>query len=196
MFANELKRLREQKGLTQAELAKELNLSSSAIGMYETSKREPSYTILQTIADYFNVRIQTLINNNSNPFIVPVLGRVQAGIPLEAIEDIIDYEEIPNEMAKQGEYFGLQIKGDSMSPRFQEGDVVIVRKQASIDNDDIAIMLVNGNDATIKKIKKDKNGIALIPLNPNYQIKYYSNAEIVDLPVTCIGKVVELRGKF
>lgn len=196
MFANELKRLREQKGLTQAELAKELNLSSSAIGMYETSKREPSYTILQTIADYFNVRIQTLLNNNSNPFVVPVLGRVQAGIPLEAIEDIIDYEEIPDEMAKQGEYFGLQIKGDSMSPRFQEGDVVIVRKQANIDNDDIAIMLVNGNDATIKKIKKDKNGIALIPLNPNYQIKYYSNAEIVELPVNCIGKVVELRGKF
>lgn len=196
MFANELKRLREQKGLTQAELAKELNLSSSAIGMYETSKREPSYTILQTIADYFNVRIQTLLNNNSNPFIIPVLGKVQAGIPLEAIEDIIDYEEIPDEMAKQGEYFGLQIKGDSMSPRFQEGDVVIVRKQASIDNDDIAIMLVNGNDATIKKIKKDKNGIALIPLNPNYQIKYYSNAEIIELPVTCIGKVVELRGKF
>ena len=196
MLAKELKRLREQKDLTQAELAKILNLSSSAIGMYETSKREPSYSILQTIADYFNVEIQTLLNTELNPCLVPVFDKIQAGIPIENNEDIIDYEEIPIKMAKQGEYFGLQIKGDSMAPRFQKGDVVIVRKQSNIANDDIAIILVNGNDATIKKIKKDKNGIALIPLNPNYQIKYYSNAEIVELHVTCIGKVVELRGRF
>lgn len=196
MFSRELKKLRKAKNLTQADLAKRLNVAPSTIAMYETERREPSYTMLLQIADYFNVNLQTLSKGSNDPCLIPVLGKIQAGIPLEAIEDIIDYEEIPNEMAKQGEYFGLQIKGDSMSPRFQEGDVVIVRKQASIDNDDIAIMLVNGNDATIKKIKKDKNGIALIPLNPNYQIKYYSNAEIIDLPVTCIGKVVELRGKF
>lgn len=191
MFAKELKRLREQKNLTQAELAKILNLSSSAIGMYETAKREPSYSILQTIADYFNVEIQTLLNSELNPCLVPVFNRIKAGIPIENNEDIIDYEEIPIKMSKQGEYFGMKINDDSMAPRFQKGDVVIVRKQSNIANDDIAIILVNGNDATMKKIKKDENGIALIPLNPNYQIRYYSNAEIVDLPVKCIGKVVE-----
>lgn len=135
-------------------------------------------------------------NKNPKGIQVPVLGKIQAGIPTEKNEDIIDYEEISIKMSKQGEYFGMKINDDSMAPRFQKGDVVIVRKQSNISNDDIAIMLVNGNDATIKKIKKDKNGIALIPLNSNYQIKYYSNAEIVELSVTCIGKVVELRGRF
>lgn len=135
-------------------------------------------------------------NKNSNSILIPTYDKIQAGIPIENNEDIIDYEQIPIKMAKQGEYFGMQIVDDSMAPRFQKGDVVIVRKQSNIANDDIAIILVNGNDATMKKIKKDENGIALIPLNPNYQIRYYSNAEIVDLPVKCIGKVVELRGRF
>ena len=196
MLAKELKRLRKEKGMTQAELAKRLNVSPSTIAMYETNQRDPSYPMLLQIADFFNINLQVLSKVSNDPCLIPIYDKIQADIPLEAIEDIIDYEEIPIKMSKQGEYFGMKINDDSMAPRFQKGDVVIVRKQSNIANDDIAIILVNGNDATMKKIKKDENGIALIPLNPNYQIRYYSNAEIVDLPVTCIGKVVELRGRF
>lgn len=196
MLAKELKRLRKEKEMTQAELAKRLNVSPSTIAMYETNQRDPSYPMLLQIADFFDVNLQVLSKGSNDPCLIPIYDKIQADIPLEAIEDIIDYEEIPIKMSKQGEYFGMKINDDSMAPRFQKGDVVIVRKQLNIANDDIAIILVNGNDATIKKIKKDKNGIALIPLNPNYQILYYSNAEIADLPVTCIGKVVELRGRF
>ena len=112
------------------------------------------------------------------------------------IEEIIDYEEIPIEMAKNGEYFALQIKGDPMEPKFSAGDVVIVRKQEDVDNGDIAIVLVNGNEATVKKIRKFDGGINLIPTNSNYDVITYTNAQIEQLPVRIIGKVVELRAKF
>ena len=127
----------------------------------------------------------------------PVLGYVAAGIPIEAIEDIIDYEEIEaGQLNSNYEYFGLKIKGDSMSPRIQNGDVVIVRKQPDVDTGDVAIVCVNGDNATCKQIKKHAEGISLIPFNTAHEIKFYSNNEIESLPISIIGKVVELRGKF
>ena len=90
---------------------------------------------------------------------IPVLGRVPAGVPIEAVEDIIDYEEIPVEMAKDGEFFGLQIKGDSMEPRICEGDVVIVRKQDDAESGDLVIAMINGDEATCKRLMKYSDGI-------------------------------------
>lgn len=72
---------------------------------------------------------------------------------MEAVENILDYEEISEDMARQGDYFALQIKGDSMEPRIKEGDVVIVRKQPDVESGEVAIVLVNGDEATIKKCK-------------------------------------------
>lgn len=127
---------------------------------------------------------------------IPVLGYVKAGIPMEAIENIIDYEEISEEMARTGEFFALQIKGDSMEPRITEGDVVIVRKQKIVENGDIAVVLVNGDEATVKKFYKADNGISLISTNTKYDPFYYSPEAVNSLPVIVIGKVVELRAKF
>ncbi|MGN1139511.1 MAG: LexA family protein, partial [Ruminococcus sp.] len=127
---------------------------------------------------------------------IPVLGTVRAGYPSEAIENILDYEEISEEMARNGEYFALSVKGDSMEPRFTDGDVVIVRKQEDINNGDIAIIMVNGDEATIKKVQKFEGGINLIPSNPVYDVITYSNKDIIEKPVVCLGKVVELRAKF
>lgn len=125
---------------------------------------------------------------------IPVLGRVAAGIPIEAITDVDDWEEIPESMAKTGEYFALRIKGESMSPKLQPGDIVIVKKQNDVDTGNTAIVLVNGNDATVKQIKKTETGIMLVGLNVEvYQPHFYSNKEIEELPVKIIGKVVESR---
>lgn len=124
---------------------------------------------------------------------IPVVGTIPAGIPIEAIEDIIDYEELPSEMKKQGEFFGLKVRGDSMSPNIKDKDVLIVRKQEDAESGDICVVMVNGNDATVKRIKKDATGITLIPDNQNYNNMYYSNSEILSLPVRIIGKVVEIR---
>lgn len=197
MFSEQLKMLRNKKRLSQAKLADELGVSASTVAMWESGEREPkNYETLELIADYFNVNMEVLLTGKLSPTKIPVLGRVIAGIPIEAVEEIIDYEEIPQSMAKNGEYFAMQIKGDSMEPKFSAGDVVIVRKQEDVDNGDIAIVLVNGNEATVKKIRKFDGGINLIPTNSNYDVITYTNAQIEQLPVRIIGKVVELRAKF
>ena len=197
MFREQLKLLRNQKHLSQAQLAKEIGVSSSTIAMWESGEREPkNYETLEIIADFFNVNMELLLTGTIAPTRIPVLGKVVAGIPLDAIEDIIDYEEIPLSMAKSGEFFALQIKGDSMEPRIKEGDVVIVRKQPDVESGEVAIVLVNGDEATIKKVQKFNGGINLVPSNPAYEVKTYSNDDIESLPVSIIGKVVELRAKF
>ena len=128
---------------------------------------------------------------------IPILGRVVAGIPLEAITDIEGYEEIIPKMASLGEYFALKIKGHSMEPKLMEGDIVIVRKQEDVDSGDTAIVLVNGDEATVKQIKKTEAGIMLIGFNVEvYQPHFYSNEQIEALPVRIIGKVVESRHKW
>ena len=127
---------------------------------------------------------------------IPVLGTVPAGIPITAVEDILDYEEIPKSWENQGEFFGLKIKGDSMYPTLENGDVVIVRKQSTADNGDTVIVMVNGDDATCKRYERSDTGIMLIPNNNAYAPAFYTNEEIETLPLTIIGKVVELRRKF
>lgn len=107
------------------------------------------------------------------------------------------HEEITPDLAKTGEFFALQVRGDSMLPTLKDGDVVIVKKQPTVDSGDIAIVLVNGNDATVKEIKESPAGITLIGHNVAvYTPRFYSNEEIKNLPVQVLGKVVEMRRKF
>ena len=127
---------------------------------------------------------------------IPVLGQVVAGIPIEMVEDILDWEEIPFRMTKTGTFFGLKIKGDSMSPRMLEGDTVIVKKQEDAESGDIVIATVNGDSATCKKLVKHDSGISLVSFNPNYPPMYFSNDEILQKPVTILGKVIENRQKY
>lgn len=136
------------------------------------------------------------VKQQSSGIKINVLGHVAAGIPINAIEEIIDTEEISEQLAKTGEFFGLQIHGDSMEPRICEGDVVIVKQQPDADSGDIVIALVNGDDATCKRLRKYRDGIELISLNPSYEPMFFSEKDITNKPVRIIGKVVELRGKF
>lgn len=124
---------------------------------------------------------------------IPVLGSVPAGIPLEAIEDVIDYEEIPSAMASKGDYFALKINGHSMEPQIMDGDVVIVLKTDDVDSGDIAIVMVNGDDATCKKILKQDTGVQLVPINPDFDPLFFTNKEIASKPVRIIGRVSEIR---
>lgn len=197
----QLRVLRKKAGITQAELAAQLGVDRSTYTKYENGQSEPSFEMLQKMAAIHGVSVDFLMSGPSagrsaGAVSIPVLGDVAAGIPIDAIENVIDYEEIDAAMAATGEYFGLRIKGASMEPRIREGDVVIVRKQEDAQTGDTAVVLVNGDSATVKRIKKEPGGISLIPNNPAYDTQYYSNAEICDLPVRIIGKVVELRGKF
>ena len=197
MFCNILKQLRKRKGMTQGDLCSALGVSRSTVSMYELGERMPDYEMMKTIAELFGVSMDYLYGKEKpTPTKIPVYGSVAAGIPLEAIQDIEDYEEITEDMARTGEYAALKIKGNSMLPRFTPGDVVIVRLQEDINDGDIAIVLVNGDEATCKKIKKTPEGVMLISTNPDYEPMFYTNREISEKPVRIWGKVVELRAKF
>lgn len=201
MFNERLKTLRIQRKMTQSELAKKIYISQPAYSKYEVGTASPNPETLSKIADALDVSVDYLLGSDSQParpgyIRVPVLGRVSAGIPIDAIEEVIDWEDISAEAAGDGEYFGLQIKGHSMEPKISDGDVVIVRRQPDVDSGDIAVVLVNGDDATVKRIKKSPQGVTLIPSNPAYEPMYYSNEEIESLPVQILGRVVELRAKF
>ena len=201
MFNERLKTLRIQRKMTQSELAKKIYISQPAYSKYEVGTASPNPETLSKIADALDVSVDYLLGSDSQParpgyIRIPVLGRVAAGIPIDAIEEVIDWEDISAEAAGDGEYFGLQIKGHSMGPKISDGDVVIVRRQPDVDSGDIAVVLVNGDDATVKRIKKSPQGVTLIPSNPAYEPMYYSNKEIESLPVQILGRVVELRAKL
>ena len=200
---NRIKMLRKSLGIKQIELCKKLGITQGALSGWENEKFEPDLNSIKKMANIFNVSIGYLLGEDEvnsvvqNSIKTPVLGYVAAGIPIEAIEDIVDYEELDTKQFNPNyEYFGLKIKGDSMMPRMQNGDVVIVQKQSDVESGDIAIVCINGAEATCKQLKKHANGITLISFNTAYEPMFFTNQEIDDKPITVLGKVVELRGKF
>ena len=200
----QLKILRKRRKWTQADVASRLGIERSTYTRYEIGQSEPSFDMLQRLSELFEVSIDALVAGESAPLpsspngvMVPVLGDVAGGIPMLAQENIIDYEEVSKDLTVCGDIIGLRVNGHSMEPRICDGDVVIVRLQGDVDTGDVAVVLINGDSATVKKIKKDADGsIWLIPNNPAFEAVHYSPQERDDLPVTIIGKVVELRGKF
>lgn len=208
IFSKNLIRLLQEHNKTQKEVAEAINVSPQTFNTWVKGIALPRMGKVQLLADYFHILKSDLIERKisdddnikksslSKAVQIKVLGRVAAGIPLEAIEDVIDTEEIPQSLAKTGEFFGLQIHGDSMEPRMCEGDVVIVRQQDDAESGDIVIAMVNGHDATCKRLMKYTGGISLLSFNPLYEPMVFSNEEIETKPVRIIGKVVENRQKY
>lgn len=191
--------LRKEKKISQRKMASDLSITNPTISMWENGLRKPDTDTLKRLADYFNVPVTYFFEydniNKSKGVKIAVLGTIPAGIPFEAIEDIIDYEEISEEMARTGEYFALKVQGDSMLPTIKNGDIVIVRKQDSADSGKICVVMINGNDATLKEIKKDPQGLWVLPHNPNadFQPTFFTNKEVAEVPVRIIGVAVEIR---
>lgn len=192
---------RKRRKISRKEVADFLQVHETTIKRYEdgNTKKLPTDR-LEKIAKYLNTSIEYLMGweeeQKPQGVKIPVLGTVAAGIPISAVEDILDYEEIPQSWQNQGEFFGLRIKGDSMKPDINDGDTVIVKQQSTANNGDVVIALVNGDDATCKKFEKLDNGIMLISNNSEYSPMYFSNEEVTTKPVVIVGRVIELRRKF
>lgn len=204
-FKDRLKDLRVQKGLTQEELGQKVGLRKAAIYKYEKglvvnlkrSTIEKLANVLDVPATYLMCMTDDVAITRPKGVKIPILGSVAAGVPITAISNIEDYEEITPDMAKLGKHFALRVKGASMSPRIDNNDIVIVRQQAFVNNGDVAVVLVNGDEATVKEIKKLPDGLMLIGWNTSvYPPKVYSKEDVEKLPISIIGKVVELRRKF
>lgn len=213
-----------EKGIKRRQMERDAGLGAGATTKWKQGMI-PSQQSLKKVADFFGVSVAYLQGESDyrteqdaiiqgwnqtidvelaseesrryeKGYMIPVVGNVVAGIPIEAVEDVLDWEEISVKLARTGTFFGLKIKGDSMSPRIQEGDVVIVRSQPDADSGQIVIAKVNGDDACCKKLMKTESGITLLSLNPAYDPMYFTNDEIQSRPVTIVGVVVENRAKF
>lgn len=191
-----LKEEREKLGLTLTDVAELVGVNVSTIlrcenGDIANMKRDKIVALSKAL-HISPAIIMGWDEPTQSKHTIPVLGRVAAGIPIDAIEEIIDYEEITDKLASVGELFGLRIKGDSMTPRICDGDVVIVRKQSTADSGDIVIATVNGDDAVCKKLLIYGNTILLRSNNSAYEDIDVTGRE--DFQIW--GRVVELRGKM
>lgn len=199
---NNLKVARKAAKMTQAEVAKVIGITQNGYSYWENGKAKIDHESLTKLANLFGVTTDYLIGISEEvddkSVRIPVLGAVPGGIPIEAIEDIIDWEEIPQAMCAGGkEYFALEVKGDSMWPDYLPGDVVIVRQDPCCESGDVCVVYVNGYDATLKQVKLGENGsITLVPQNQSYPPRTYSPEEVSTLPVSICGVVVELRRKI
>lgn len=201
VFARNLNKYLNISGKTQISLANDLGYSKAIVSEWFSGKKFPRIDALQKLADYFDVLKTDLIEDKehlgySNSVRIPVLGKVTCGDPIQAYDEIIGYEEIPPSLSSSGSYFGLKAIGKSMEPMIMHDDVLIVRKQDTAENGDIVIVRVNSDDATCKKIVVNNHGVTLVPLNSDFDPSFYSPSEISSLPVTIVGKVIEIRRKL
>ena len=184
---------------TQLEIAKSIGVSPQTFNTWCKGIAIPRMGKVQALADYFNINKSDLIEDKKlnidtvpieSGYTIPVLGRVAAGYGKEAVEEVIGQIEISPALAAKGDYFGLLIKGDSMIPTLYDGDTVIVQRVDDAESGDLVIALVNGHDATCKRLQKYADGIALIPQNPVYEPMRFTESEIDTTPV------IEMRRKF
>lgn len=204
---NKIKELREKRGLPQKALAIDLGVTQPTICDWESGRKIPSAKSTAKLADYFGVSTDYILGRediadreyplgrpSAGAIRLPVYGSVPAGVPLEAIDDVIDWEEIPQEWALGGRrFFATKVKGDSMYPKYIEGDIIIVQVQPDCESGQDCVVYVNGYDATLKRVLKlDDGGIRLVPVNPSYAPKTYYPG---DEPISIAGIVVEIRRK-
>ena len=167
-------------------IAKALNVSTQYLmGIEDEQPPSP--------APYQPYRAELTERDERHGVKIPILGRVVAGLPAYADQEVLGYDEITQERARTGEFFALIVRGDSMEPLFMAGDHVIVERQPDVDSGDVAIVGVDGDDATIKRVQKVDGGIILQPENRAYKPMYFSDKDIIDKPVTIFGRVVEQR---
>ncbi len=200
-----LRDLRIKKDLTTRQVYEKSGVSNSYLSLVENGNRKASAIILKKLANVYNVNYIELYekagyidlindNNTINYKRIPVLGRIPAGVPIELIEDILDYEDISEDMLKGGkEYFALKVKGNSMEPKYLDNDTIIILKQNNCESGQDCIVMVNGDDGTFKRVFKSDSGITLQPLNNEYMPMFYSNEDVLNKPVKILGIVKEIR---
>lgn len=217
-----LNQIRIDRDISLREVYKRTGITFSHLSMIENGKRNVTPALLKNLAQLYNVDYIDLyekagyidliknddnnllkkigaipLSQNPNIVKIPILGTVKAGYDYLAQENIIGNIDVENSLVGDGtEYFALQVKGDSMSPIFIEGDIVIIKKQNDCENNQIAIVIVNGEEGTIKKVRKTEQGIILQPLNPAYAPMIFTNEEIKSMPITIVGIVKQLKREF
>jgi len=197
---NELiKNRRKELGITLEEIGDYVGVSKTTVQRWENGNiSNMRRDKIKKLSEILRIDADLLlgINVQQNGFVkIPVIGRVAAGAPIMAREDIIGYEEVPREWVKNNTIFALKIKGDSMEPRIMEGDIVIVRSQSDVESGETAVIMIDG-EATCKRVIKHTEGIVLMANNPKYPPFYVTREDAEKMDISILGKVIELRAKF
>ncbi|MCD5402020.1 helix-turn-helix domain-containing protein [candidate division NPL-UPA2 bacterium] len=206
-FGKRLKELRLKKNLTRKKLASLLGLSDRTVGYYESGERQSNYEILRKMASILNTTTDHLLGRTEDRTLdsqmknttgiipagrnvkIPILGIIRAGEPIYTDEHIIGYDDVPITEVKGGEYFFLIVKGDSMTgARIYPGDKVLVQKQNLVENNQIAVVLINDEEATLKRIKFLDKKVILYPDNPSHTPQVYDYRD-----VQIIGRVISVK---
>ena len=200
-FNDMLAYLRKRNGMSQKELAEKIGISRSAVGMYETGEREPDFETLEALADTFNVNMDTLLGKSSSPSNAipytaarkaPIIGSIPAGYPALALEDIEGYADIP--YSDEENYFFLRVNGESMkNAGIHTGDLVLIRRQDCAEDGQVVAVRVNGDEATLKRYKKQGNNVLLLPENPEFEPRIVPSKDFETGDAQIIGVALQVR---
>lgn len=200
-FGKNIKFLREQQQLTQEQLSKKIKISRGKISHLELGRREPNLGDLKMYCDFFGVGSEIIMDDlrtmkfdnalqlyNVETIQIPVLGKIHAGVSIEAQKNIINYIDIPKSWTNGKVCYGLLIDGDCMEPKYSQGDIVIFKSQSDCESGQDCAVAINGDyEATFKKVIKNEKGLILQPYNSNYEMLVFSNEEIDSLPIKIMG---------
>ena len=202
IFSEKLQYYIKKKGIDYNQFARDIKVSQPTVSSWVNMKKYPRIETIERISEYFNVDKSDLTSDKPKrkmsdvPYkTIPVLSKISAGMPVYAEENVDEFTTIAGKFVKPNkEYFGLIVSGDSMNLHFREGDIVIVEKDSIIENGQIAVVQVNGYNATLKKVKYEGDSILLIPesSNPDHDVQLYSKDDEVHL----IGRVVGMTRTF
>ena len=219
MYYENFERLCKERGIKPAEVSRGTGISTSTLTSWKKGAYTPKSNKLSLIAAFFGVSLDYLMGRSTSqiPKVpewqdedeleaemddrpdsvwIPVLGRIAAGFPNVINEETLGFEPIDYNLAESGRFFALRIAGDSMEPEIKKGATAVVRCQQDVDNGDVCIVAINGDEATCKRMQKTDNGIMLVSTNPMYPPMYFSSKDCKEKPITIIGRVMEVRTKF
>ncbi|CCV63759.1 predicted peptidase S24/S26A/S26B/S26C [Alteracholeplasma palmae J233] len=204
IFKKNINKLILRTGKQRTDIAGELDIPLTTFVSWTNGVKYPRAEAMSKLANYFSLTTSDLLKDDEesttildkDSYETPVFKSVSCGNPTEQTDDVIGYELLPESLRKKGEYFGVRAKGDSMFPKIEDGDILIVHKQKNVNSGDIAIVKVNGDESTCKKIIIRDDGVTLQPLNGSYEALFYTKEQISKKNVEILGKVVESRKKF
>lgn len=185
---------RQKNSLTFEELGQAAGVSKTTASRWESGDiKRLSPENKAKLSQLFDIDVDDYLSNH---FFKPVLGEVKAGYDMFASQNILGYEEVTKREADQGDYY-LKVKGNSMiGSRIYDGDLIYVQSTHSVENGEIAVVLINGDEATVKKVQRKDELFILEATNPDVENRYFSPLDIAELPVQIIGRVLKVNFKL
>jgi repressor LexA len=202
-IGNNIKRLRESRGMTQTQLADKLGVSNKTVSSWEAEEgaKVPRMEVIKKLAALFSTTIAAIVDGEQGSigflptgsfYSIRIAGAVRAGYGGVAFEEYGEAEVA--DVKNPDDYVYFRVAGDSMAPAINDGDLALVRKQDDVESGQIAVVVVNGEEGTIKRVVKGAGSIALQPFNPAYETRVFTGLDANEVRIA--GLVVESKRKW